>query len=132
MENQIFSEAATGNYSAVSAPAVRGVNIVERPNHYELITDLKGATEDDVLVGVIDHVLTVGSKTASEICGDIGKFLVVDHQERLIERSFALPINADEDDVCLNFTDGKLRVIIGRKTPSEIAPGDFPLMHETP
>lgn len=122
VENQIFGDAVTGNYSAVVLPAAEtgGVNIVELPDRYELIVDLKGAVEDDVLVGVLDHILTVGSKTASEVCNDIGSFLVVDHRERLIEQSFALPADADEDDVCLNFAGGKLKVIIGRKAPPAI------------
>lgn len=124
MENQIFSDAVTGNYSAVALPTppANGVNIVEGQDRYELTIDLKGAAEDDVLVGILDHILTVGSKTAFEACNGIGSFLMVDHQERVVEQSFALPIDADEDDVGLRFGDGTLKVIIGRKSLPENEP----------
>lgn len=121
ISGQMFSNLATGTYSSflISAgghkDAPRDVDVIAAADHYELIADLQGADEDDVVVGVLDHVLTVGSKTATETCRDIGNFLVVDHRERSIEQSFALPGDADEDDMYLKFADGKLSVIIGRK-----------------
>lgn len=125
MDEQIFSGAATANYATAPmpapAPAEADVDIVARPDHYEVITDLKGASEDDVVVGILDHVLTVGSKTATETCSDIGSFLVVDHRERRIEQSFALPNDADEDDMYLNFSGGKLKVVIARRAAGETA-----------
>ncbi len=125
MNEQTFS--AAGSCSAAPLPAAaRDVDIVARTNSYEVITDLKGASEDNVVIGVLDHVLTVGSKVATETCRDIENFLVVDHRERLIEQSFALPNDADEDDVCLNFAGGKLKVIIGRRARGGESPLPVP------
>ena len=99
--------------------AVESVRVVAREEYYELTTDLAGADEDDILVGVIDHVLTVAAKTVSESCRDIGGFLLVDYHEGTIEQSFALPFDADEQDMGVRFEAGTLTVTIGRRVTAK-------------
>ncbi|MHB1204982.1 MAG: Hsp20/alpha crystallin family protein [Rhodospirillaceae bacterium] len=104
----------TLNHSAAS-----DVRVIAGKDHYELMINLAGADEDDIIVGVIDHVLTVAAKTISEACGDIGSFLVVDHRESTIEQSFSLPFDANEQDMAMQFEAGILTVTIGRLTAAK-------------
>lgn len=113
------SEAADFPPIATNPGKAANVRIIAGKDHYELMINLSGADEDDILVGVIDHVLTVAAKTTSEASGDIGSFLLVDHREGTIEQSFALPFDADEQDMAMHFEAGILTVTIGRLTASK-------------
>ncbi len=118
MEQAAIAErpATTGNSSIViDGSRAAWVNIATNRDHYEIVTHLGVANEDDLAVGITDHVLTIAAKHCSETCREVGGFLLVDHRDNAIEQSFALPVDANEDDLTLNLDMGVLKVVIGRR-----------------
>ena len=111
-----WQETADGLTPPVVARIRAGdVRVIASPDRYELVTNLAGATEDDLSIGVVDNVLSITAATASESCRDVGGFLLVDKRRGWLEQSFVLPLDADEQNIASHFEGGVLSVIIGRR-----------------
>ncbi len=129
-----------GNYRAGFVP---NVDVKENKNSYTLEMDLPGRTENDVDIRLERNTLTISSKkeekdaekteeTKSEKSGTAENSEKVEEpkwllRERVVSefsRSFALPEDADSENISALFKNGVLTVCIPRKkaeTPKRIA-----------
>jgi HSP20 family molecular chaperone IbpA len=98
----------------LSEIALSPINIRENEAFYEIRTELPGADADNIFVGVVDDVLTIGAKTSAETQHSIGRFFAIDHRIALIEQSFALPADVDAGNLTTTFNDGALTVLLTR------------------
>jgi HSP20 family protein len=117
-------------FKTVSQVTPRAFDIVERKDKFELITDAPGMTPDEIKVELTDdNVLTVsGSHEETKYVGDKGQQQQGEQQteggdrvwrsERRsyqFTRCFALPDNADPDNICAAVDKGVLTVCIPKR-----------------
>lgn len=98
------------------------INICENDACYEIRTALPGVDIEDVIIGVVDDVLTIGAKVCAEMQQTVGSFFAVDHRISLVEQSFALPADADAQSLSTSFNDGVLSVLMARAPSSNVVP----------
>ena len=106
------------------------VDITENDRGFTIAADLPGYNKDDVHLTVHDGVLAI---TAERKVAEETKTDKEWHRERFhgkVQRSVQLPESADEHAVSADFTNGVLKVEIGKKAltdkagPRRIAIGD--------
>lgn len=98
------------------------IAVLESDAFYEIRSVLPGVDPEDIVVGVVDDVLTIGAKACAEEQRTLGRFFSIDHRVALVEQSFALPPDADAHALTTAFHDGILSVFLTRTPVSNVVP----------
>lgn len=98
------------------------IAVLENDVFYEIQTALPGVDADDVIIGVVDGVLTIGAKACTETERTLGGFFSIDHRAAMVEQSFALPPDADSHHLTTRFHDGVFSVFLHRTPVSNVVP----------
>lgn len=87
--------------------------------YYEISVELPGVSEDDIIVEVHDHRLTVsGEKKESR--SEKGKnYYFSERVYGAFRRAFQLPVDADTDKVLATHKDGVLTIKIAKRAPEK-------------
>ncbi|GIL91763.1 hypothetical protein Vretimale_14872 [Volvox reticuliferus] len=95
------------------------MDIIEKPTAYELHADTPGMSPEDVKVELHDGVLTVsGERKVSHTVKDDGnKVWRSERSSYTFSRAFALPENANAEDITATIDKGVLKVTIPKKDP---------------
>lgn len=96
------------------------ITVLENEKFYEIRSALPGVNADDVFVGVVDDVLTIGAKMCAETQRTLGRFFSIDHRVAMVEQSFALPPDAGAHHLTTTFHDGVLCVLVAREPSSNV------------
>ena len=90
------------------------MDIHETDQAYEIHAEMPGVPKENAKLEIKDHVLTISYERKNEIKEDKGSF---HHTERFYgkaSRSIRLPNDVSEDKVEASYTDGVLKVLIGK------------------
>ena len=117
--------AAPLNLSASARPLLAtgdttSVSIVESDAFYEIRAELRGVAPEDIIVGVVDGTLTIGATATAEIHRPLGRFFCVDHRVIKVEQSFALPADANAENLTTRFNEGVFSVFLNREAASNV------------
>ena len=118
MGAQILHFAAFHKGSRPVPPSNLGIRVMDQEDYVEIVTTLPNGTEDDIIIGIIDGVLTIGAKVHSEEQHDFGGILVIDHAEKSIEQSFALPVATEAKDIHATYDGADLRIVVKKREPA--------------
>ncbi|MFZ1688495.1 MAG: Hsp20/alpha crystallin family protein [Flavobacteriales bacterium] len=88
------------------------VNIKDNTKSFDLELAVPGYKKDELKVNVEGGVLTISSEKHKESEEEKNGYTRREFSYRSFERSFALPENADGDNVKANFMDGVLKLSI--------------------
>ena len=91
------------------------MDVSENDTHFIATVELAGAKKDDVHVEVEDGVLTIRGEKKSEREEENEERRYTERTYGAFSRSFTLPSNANEDEIKASFTDGVLKVEIGKR-----------------
>jgi HSP20 family protein len=104
----------------VSSGAVRGnwtpaVDILEKEDRIEILSDLPGFRAEDVEVTVEDGVLTIRGERKFEEASEGETYHKVERSYGLFERTFTLPNSVDMGKIAARFADGEMRVVLPKR-----------------
>ena len=91
------------------------VDILERSDHIEILTDLPGFKADDVEVTVEDGVLTIRGERKFEEASEGETYHKVERSYGIFERTFTLPNSVDLGKIEARFADGEMRVVLPKR-----------------
>lgn len=106
----------TGATSGLRMPCGMAVDVVEKPEAFEIIGEVPGLSEDDIKLSLEDKVLTLSSHKELETnkeYGD-GRVLRMERSARKFSRSFRLPKDVDQDAITAELEQGLLKVTLPR------------------
>lgn len=106
-----FPESA-GIYDHARAPAV---DVIERPEEYEVVADLPGVGRKDLEVSITGSILTIKGDKKAEIEGGKRRFFRRETWIGSFARTIDLPDRVDPASVKAELKDGVLRVRIGKR-----------------
>ena len=108
------------------APAVKSnwktfsVDVIEDGDQYQVSAELPGFSESEVDVTLNDNLMVISAakkveeKEESNV-EDSFKYLLKERAEGQYKRSFALPKDADREEIKASLKDGVLNLSIGKK-----------------
>jgi len=108
------------------APAVKSnwktfsVDVIEDGDQYQVSAELPGFSESEVDVTLNDNLMVISAtkkveeKEESNV-EDSFKYLLRERAEGQYKRSFALPKDADREEIKASLKDGVLNLSIGKK-----------------
>ncbi len=102
-----------------SMPAV---NIKETDNDFEIEVAAPGLSKKDFNVTAENGVLTISSEKKEEIEKKEKNYTRKEFSYSAFSRSFTLPENAREEDIKAAYTDGILKLNVGKKVVTPATP----------
>lgn len=105
--NQFFSDTPFWNQKRPP------VDILEQENQYLLTAELPGFAPEQIDIQVVEGRLQLKATAKKED----GRYLIKERNQGNIERSFALPKDADTESINAAYSNGLLNLTIGRKKP---------------
>lgn len=105
------------------------INVQEKPENYLIEAALPGYKKEDVMVSVENNVLTISSNKSSEKEDKSENFTRKEWSATKFKRSFSLPLNADEENLKANYSDGVLQIVIPKKKVEESASAKKIVIH---
>lgn len=92
------------------------VDLQDRDDHYEMLVDVPGADEADVVVRAENDMLIVeGSRSSTLEESEPGSYVRRERHTGRFERRVSLPDDADPSSVRTEYEDGVLRVTLRKK-----------------
>lgn len=95
-----------------SLPAV---NVKETEKNYQIELSAPGRSKKDFNIAAENGVLTISSEKKEEREEKEKEYTRKEFSYSSFSRSFTLPENANEDDIQANYTDGILKLEVGKK-----------------
>lgn len=92
------------------------VDIIEKPDHFEIVSDLPGVNKEDVNVQLLDGMLTIEAKTLNETKSEKDKILRKERHTGYFRRSFNVGKTLEPDDINASFKDGTLTLSFAKKS----------------
>ncbi len=108
----IFNEAINPSRYAAKVPAV---NISESGDHFAVALAAPGLKKEDFKISLNENVLTISSDKKEEVLQEGTSFNRREYNYATFSRSFTLPETADHGHIDAEYTDGILKVTIGKK-----------------
>jgi HSP20 family protein len=123
MERQMRRLLGDGVYGVPHLPAA---DVYETPLEFVVELEVPGFEEKDLSLEVTDHTIVVKGEVEATEEQDEKKFLLLERSERIFERRFHLPDDADTDQLTATFNKGMLelhapRVVQAKPRKIEIA-----------
>lgn len=95
------------------------IDIIEKPNSYEITADLPGVKKEDINVQIHNGNLLIEASTSkSEEQKEGDRVIRKERYEGKLMRSFYLGHNLKQDDIEASFTDGVLKVEVPKVEPT--------------
>ena len=88
-------------------------------DNYEINVELPGVAEKDIDVSLHDRVLAIKGEKRTEKKEEGKTFYFSERSYGVFQRSFRLPEDADESNVMASFTDGILKIRVGKTSAVE-------------
>ena len=112
--------AAPGNGGAdwLTMPAV---DIVEKPDAYEITAEMPGMDEKDIEVSLVDGGISIHGEKREDTTDDGAGRHVRERRFGSFVRSFSLPDDVDPDQIQANYANGVLRVKLPRNPETKSA-----------
>ncbi|MBS1683440.1 MAG: Hsp20/alpha crystallin family protein [Bacteroidetes bacterium] len=104
-----FFEDGFGNRSWLPA-----VNVSENEKHYEIDVAVPGMKKDDFKVTTKNGMLVISSEKKEEKEEKKKNYTRQEYNYHSFSRSFSLPEDVKEDDIKATYTDGVLKLVLGR------------------
>jgi HSP20 family protein len=98
-----------------SLPATPRVDVVESKDHYELVAELPGFSQESVTVQVKDGVLELSAARPETNAGEEAHWLVRERRTASYQRTFRLPRDVDGDAIAAQFHNGLLVLTLPKK-----------------
>lgn len=100
---------------------VPAVNISETDEAYHIELAVPGLVKSDFKINVDQEVLTISAEQKSEKVDEKKKYSKREYSYTSFTRSFTLPESVDHNSIDASYTDGVLRVAIGKKEDAKFA-----------
>ena len=99
--------------------ALPAVNVKESEKNYEIDVVAPGRSKKDFNISAENGVLTISSETKEEKEEKEKDYTRKEFSYSSFSRSFALPENANEEDIKANYADGILKLEVAKKVISQ-------------
>jgi len=118
--NSMFNELGNTNSESISGDFVPAINTREGEYAYHVEVDLPGVNKDDIEIKVEDNTLIISGerKVKEEIKEE--NYYKVESRFGSFTRSFALPEEADVENIHAESTDGVLEVVVPKLESAKI------------
>lgn len=100
--------------------SVPAVNVKETDKNYEIEVAAPGRSKKDFNISSENGVLTITSEQKEEKEQKEKEYTRKEFSYSSFARSFSLPENANEDEIKANYTDGILKVEVGKKVINHV------------
>ncbi len=94
---------------------VPAVNIAETENDFHIELAAPGLTKDDFKISLDKNVLSVSAEKKVENTDEGKKYSKREYSYNSFVRSFTLPESADQGRIDAQYTDGVLKLSVGKK-----------------
>lgn len=98
------------------------VNIRESATAFDLDFAAPGFNKEDFKIDLSDAVITISAEKQTETHDENDRFTRKEFAFNSFSRSFNLPQNINEDSINATYTDGILRVHVGKKEATPLLP----------
>ena len=118
--NTMFNELGTASNESIAGDFVPAINTREGEYAYHVEVDLPGVNKDDIEIKVEDNTLIISGerKVKEEIKEE--NYYKVESRFGSFTRSFALPEEADIENIHAESTDGVLEVVVPKLESAKI------------
>jgi HSP20 family protein len=104
------------------------VNMQDQNSTYLLTFDLSGMAKDEIKLSIEEgNILTIEGQRHSDTKTQEENYMKREMFQGAFKRSFALPEDADHDKLSTKYTDGILKVTIGKKAVVKPASKTIPI-----
>ena len=88
------------------------IDVIEEDREYRFMAELPGVDDDDIDLTIADGILSLRGEKKSEFRDEMedDTYLRIERSYGTFERSFSLPVDADEDQVAASFDKGVLTI----------------------
>lgn len=100
--------------------SVPAVNVKETEKNYEIEVAAPGRSKKDFNISAENGVLTITSEQNEEKEQKEKEYTRKEFSYSSFARSFSLPENANEEEIKASYTDGILKVEVGKKVINQI------------
>jgi len=107
MDRQMRRLLGDGVYGVPQLPAA---DVYETPLEFVVELEVPGCGEKDLSLEVTDHTIVVKGEVETTKEESEKKFLLLERSERMFERRFHLPDDADTDKLTATFSKGVLEL----------------------
>ncbi len=90
-------------------------NIKEDDKSYEIELSVPGMKKEDITLEVESGLLSISGNSREEKEEEKSTYLRKEYKSSSFVRSFALPENANEDDIASQYEDGILKIKVNKK-----------------
>jgi HSP20 family protein len=94
---------------------VPAVDFAEKDGRYEITAELPGMDENNIEIRVVGHTVTIRGEKSEEMEDQRKDLSVSERHYGSFERSFAVPEDADVENVTASFKQGVLTVTLPKK-----------------
>ncbi|PTQ98026.1 heat shock protein Hsp20 [Mucilaginibacter yixingensis] len=110
--DSIFNDSFAGERLATKVPAV---NIAETENEFHVELAAPGLKKEDFKISLDKNVLSVSAEKKAEQAAEGKKYSKREYSYSSFVRSFTLPESADQSKIGAEYTDGILKLTVGKK-----------------
>jgi HSP20 family protein len=100
------------NYDMLSKAKLPAVNVKDKDKEYEIEVAAPGFKKEDFTISVENRILTISAEEKEEKEVKEDKYTRREFLSSSFTRSFSLPENIDESQICGHYDDGVLHVTI--------------------
>lgn len=101
--------------------AVPAVDVVEKPDAYEITAEMPGMDEKDIEVSLVDGGISIHGEKRQDTTDEKADRYVRERRFGSFDRRFALPDDVSADQIQANYANGVLRVKLP-KNPNALPP----------
>jgi len=118
--NDVYSLLNDSFFNDKFASKVPAVNISESTNGFDVELAVPGLKKEDFKINLDKNVLSVSADKKTETVDENKKFSKREYSYNSFSRSFTLPETADQSKIEADYTDGILKLTIGKKEEAKI------------
>lgn len=112
-----FNDAFTSDRFSSKVPAA---NISETENKFHIELAAPGLKKDNFKISLEKNVLSISAETKSEQASEGKKYNRKEYSYTSFVRSFTLPETADQGNIDAEYTDGILKINVGKKDEAKL------------
>lgn len=99
---------------------IPAVNIAETENEFHIELAAPGLKKEDFKISLDKNVLTISAEKKSENTDESKKYSKREYSYSSFVRSFTLPESADQNNIEAEYTDGILKLNVGKKEEAKV------------
>ncbi|MCJ8209524.1 Hsp20/alpha crystallin family protein [Mucilaginibacter sp. RS28] len=113
----IFNDSFVSDRLVSRIPAV---NIAETENEFHIELAVPGLKKEDFKINLDKNVLSISAEKKSENNEQTKKYSKREYAYNSFVRSFTLPESADQSNIDAEYTDGILKLTVGKKEEAKV------------